>query len=102
MLCAAMLKYRILGQIDPAGLENVKPQWLVPNVKSYFIMRWQFCADVFCSVILGWPVSASEQTPLNVSNYGAKGHLLTLGQNITVNNSTTVVCPGADFLAADL
>ncbi len=58
-------------------------------------------AVVWGVIIFGWAVAGWAQTPLNVTNYGAKGDLLTLNSINTVSNSTLLVCPGASFVVSD-
>lgn len=42
------------------------------------------------------------QAEINVADYGAKGDLLTLSNVKVVNNSKSIVCPGASFTSADV
>ncbi len=51
--------------------------------------------------MLGAMAARGSQTSVNVTNFGAKGDLLTLSTIKVTSNSTAIVCPGARFVAAD-
>jgi len=61
---------------------------------------------LFCPALAGWLMlghvdSGHAQNYPNVTNYGAIGDLLALTNVDTISNSTSLVCPGANFLPTD-
>jgi len=70
------------------------------NNKNVF-GRW-FCLAAVAWLMLGLANSGWAQTTLNVTDFGAKGDLLTLSSVNTASNSTTLICPGANFSATDI
>jgi len=59
-------------------------------------------AVLACVLVLVWVPTGRAQTPLNVTNYGAIGNLLTLNGIVVTSNSTAVLCPNANFAASDV
>lgn len=53
-------------------------------------------------LVLAWAPCGRAQTPLNVTNYGAIGDLLTLNGIVVTSNSTAAFCPNAKFAATDV
>jgi hypothetical protein len=58
-------------------------------------------ACVYAICLLFFPLLGRGQVGLNVTNFGARGDLTVLQSVSTMNNSSTIVCGGANFGAGD-
>ena len=70
------------------------------NMHAKIILRWLYRA-LACALLL-YDQADRCFGVVDVTNFGAKGDLLTLPVIDTVSNSTQIVCPGSSFVSSDV